>query len=60
MMPLNHIQSRVCHVTVLVDAGSCLRSASNRTLTAGDMTATGVIVNRHFLNVTYRTFKSLI
>ncbi len=27
------------------------------TLTAGDLTATGIIVNKHFLKVTYRTFK---
>ncbi len=62
MMPVNHIQSRVCLVTVLADAGSrllsantCL-SASDRMLTAVDLTATGVTANKQFLNVTYRTF----
>ncbi len=59
MMPVSHVQSRVCYVTVLVaapDARSYLRSASscasNRMLTAGDLTATGVIVNKHFLILT--------
>ncbi len=54
MMPVSHVQSRVCHVTVLADAGT---SATNRMLTAVDLTATGVIVNKHFLNVTYSPFK---
>ncbi len=45
MMPVNHVQSRVCHVTVLADAGSRLLSgstvarASDRTLTAVDLTS---------------------
>ncbi len=62
MMSVNRVQSRVSHVTVLANAGSRLRSAnkrtsaSNRMLTAVDLTATGVIVNKHFLNVIYRTF----
>ncbi len=56
MMPFNHGQSRVCHVTVLADAGT---SASNGTLTAVDLTATGIIVNKHFLNVTYSPFSSI-
>ncbi len=62
MMPVNHVKSRVCYVTA--DAGLCLQSASthasNRMLTAGDLTATGVIVNKHFLNATYRTFNSCV
>ncbi len=53
MMPANHAHSCVCHITVLADAGM---RASNRMLTAVDLTAAGVIVNKHFLNVTYRTF----
>ncbi len=53
MMPVNHVQSRVCHVTVLADAGSLPQSESNRMLTAADLTATGVTVNKNFLNVTY-------
>ncbi len=63
MMPVSHIQSFVCHITVLADAVSRLWStstrvsASNGTLTAVDVTATGVIVSKHFLNVTYTTFK---
>ncbi len=56
MMPVNHVQSRVCHVTVLADADSLPQSMSNRMLTAVDLTATGVIVNKHFLNVTYSLF----
>ncbi len=62
MMPVDHIQSRACHVNV----GSRLRSASihasasNRMLTAGDLMATGVIVNKFFLNVTYRTFNAAV
>ncbi len=63
MMPVNHVQSCVCHVIVLADAG-CLRlwsvskavSASNRMLTAVDLTAIGVIVNKQFLKVTYSPF----
>ncbi len=31
-------------------------SSSNRMLTAADVTTTGVIVNKHFLIVTYWTF----
>ncbi len=54
MMPINHVQSCVCHVIVLADAGT---NASNRMLTAVDLTATGVIVTKHFLNVTYSPFK---
>ncbi len=30
--------------------------ASNRMLTAVDLTATGVIINKHFLKVTYSPF----
>ncbi len=63
MMPVNHVQSRVCYVTVLVDTCSRERSASacgsNRMLTAVDLTGTGVTVNKYFLNITYRTFKTL-
>ncbi len=66
MMPVNHVQSCVCHVTVLADAGcSCLQSGStstsrrNRMLTAGDLTATNVIVNKQFLKVTYSPFNFL-
>ncbi len=54
MMPVNHVQSCVCYVTVLADAGT---GVSNRMLTAVDLKATGVIVNKHFLNVTYSSFK---
>ncbi len=63
MMPVNHIQSRVCHITVVADAGSRLWnastgvSASNRLLTVVELTARGVIVNKQFLNVTYSLFK---
>ncbi len=57
MMPVNHIQSCVCHVTVLADAGSLPSSESNRMLTAVDLTATGVIVIKQFLKVTYSPFK---
>ncbi len=52
MMPVNQVQSCVCHVTVLADAGSLPQSESNRMLTAVDLTATRVIVNKQFLNVT--------
>ncbi len=52
MMPVNHVQSRVRHVTVLADAGSLPGSESNM-LTAVDLMATGVIVDEQFLNVTY-------
>ncbi len=58
MMPVSHVQSRVCHATVLANAGSCPQSAS-RMLTAVDLTATGVIVNKHFLNVTHCPFNRL-
>ncbi len=58
MMPITHVQSRVCHVTVLADAGSLPQIESNRMLTAVDLTATGVIVNKQFLKVTYSPFKS--
>ncbi len=58
MMPVSHVQSRVRHVTVLVDAGLSPQSESDRMLTAGDLTATGVTVNKHFLKVTYSLFKS--
>ncbi len=54
IMPVNHVQSLVCVVTVLVDVGS---STSNRMLTAVDLTATGVTVNKHFVNVAYGPFK---
>ncbi len=54
MMPVNHVQSHVCHVTVLAVAGT---NVSNRMLTAVDLTATGVVVNKRFLNVTYTPFK---
>ncbi len=47
MMPVNHAQSHVCHVTC----------ASNRMLTAVDLIATGVIVNKYFLNITYNPLK---
>ncbi len=57
MMLVNHVQSHVCHIAVLADAGT---STSNRTLTAVDLTATVVIVNMHFLNVTYSPFKQCI
>ncbi len=56
MMPVNHVQSRVCHVTVLADAGSLPRSESNRMLTALDLTATGVTVNKQCLKVTHSSF----
>ncbi len=63
-MPVNHVQSRAWHVIVLADAGLYLRSvstgANNRMLPAGDLTATDVIVNKCFLNVTYRTFTLLV
>ncbi len=55
MILVNHIQSRVCHVAVLADAGSFPQSASNRTLAAVDLMATGVIV-KQFLRVTYSPF----
>ncbi len=51
MMPVNHVQSCVCHVTVLADAGT---STSNRMLTAVDLTATSVVVNKHFLNENWK------
>ncbi len=60
-MPVNRVQSHVCYITVLADAGSCLQSestgtsASSRMLTAVNLTATGVTVNKHFL----MTHKSL-
>ncbi len=44
MMPVNHVQSLVCHGTVLTDTGSRLWS---------------VIVNEHFLNVTHSPFLKL-
>ncbi len=59
MMPVNHVQSRVCHVTVLADAGSLPQSESNRMLTAGDLMVTGAIKSKHFLKFTYSTFKWL-
>ncbi len=37
MMPVNHVQSRLCHVSVLADADT---STSDRILTAVDLTAT--------------------
>ncbi len=62
MMPVNYVPSHVCHVTVLADAGEWIQSASahasNRMLTAADLTDTGVIFDKHFLNFTYRTFKA--
>ncbi len=63
MMSVNQIQSPVCHVTVLADAGlrlwsvSTRLSMSDRMPTAVGLTATGVIVNDYFLNVTYSAFK---
>ncbi len=53
MMPVSHVQSCVCHVTVLADAGSLPQSESTRMLTAVDLTANGVTVNKRFLKVTY-------
>ncbi len=53
---LSRVQSRVCHVTALADAGSLPRSESNRMLTAVDITTTGAIVNKQFLKVTYSPF----
>ncbi len=41
----------------MADAGSLPQSESNRMLTAVDLTATGVIVNKQFLNVTHSSFK---
>ncbi len=60
-MSCQHDACQVSCVSVLADAGSCLRSASTHAsnMTAVDLTATGVIVNKHFLNVTYRTFKCI-
>ncbi len=57
MMPVNHVQSCVCHVAVLADADLLPWSESNRMLTAIDLTTTGVIDNKHFLKVTYSPFK---
>ncbi len=57
MMPVNQVQSRVCHATVLADAGSLPWSESNRMLTAADIMSTDVIVNKQFLKVTYSPFK---
>ncbi len=57
MMPVNHVQSCVCHITVLADAGSLSQSESNKMLTAVDLTDTGVTVNKQFLKVTYSPFK---
>ncbi len=57
MLPANHVQSRVCHIAVLANAGSLPRSESNRMLTAVDLSAIGVIVNKQFLKVTYSPFK---
>ncbi len=54
MMPVNHV-----HATVLANVGSLPRSESNRMLTAVDLTATGVIVNKQFLNFTYSPFKCI-
>ncbi len=59
MLPVNHVQSRVCHVTALADAGSLPQSESNRMLAAVDLTATGVTVNKQFPKVTYSPFKSM-
>ncbi len=56
-MPVNHVQSHVCHVTVLADV---VTNVSNRMLTAVGLMATGVIVNKHFLNVTYSPFKAAL
>ncbi len=58
MMPVNHDQSCVCHITVLADAGLLPQNESNRILTAVDLTATGVIVNKQFLKVTYSLFNA--
>ncbi len=55
MMPVSHVQSRVCHVTVLADAGSLPQRESNRMLTAADLTATGA----QFLNVTESPFNGV-
>ncbi len=61
MMPVNHVQSRACHVTVWANVGSCLWSgstgASTSNMTAVDLMATGVTVNKHLLKVTYSPFK---
>ncbi len=49
-MPVNHVQSCVCHVTVLAGADSCLQRGSTganaSNMTAVDLTATGVTVNK--------------
>ncbi len=54
MMSVNHIQSSVTSLfwpmLARIYGGA---SMSNRTLTVVDLTATGVTVNRHFLNDTY-------
>ncbi len=50
MMPVNHVQ----------DAGLLPQSESNSKLTAVDLTATGVTVNKQFLNVTYIPFKLML
>ncbi len=56
MMPAYHVQSRVCHIIVLADADSLPQSTNNRMLTAADLMATGVIVNKQFLKVRYSPF----
>ncbi len=60
MMPVSHVQSDLCVTSLFwpmlaraYGVGAC---ASNRMLTAVDLTATGVIVNKHFLNVTHSPF----
>ncbi len=58
MMLVNHVQSRVCHVTVLADADSLPWSAGNRILATVDLMATGVIVNKQFLKITWSPFKA--
>ncbi len=50
MMPVSHVQLRPQSV-------STRAGGSNRMLAAVDLTATGVIVNKQFLKVTYGTYK---
>ncbi len=56
-VPVNHVQ---CRVTSLLLPMLCSlpQSENNRMLTAVDLTATGVTVNKQFLKVTYSPFKS--
>ncbi len=63
MMPVKHTRFVFRHITVLADAGSRLWSGSTgmsaSNMTAVDLTATCVIVNKHFLKVTYSPFNDL-